>query len=78
MSLTPSLDPDPESDLDPDLDPESDLAAPGRPTPVTQTLMRQNKQIKVNFHSSVNQNIKQEKQTNKSEFSFICQSCSRV
>ncbi len=55
MSLTPSLDPDPESDLDPDLDPESDLAAPGRPTPVTQ-------------------NINEEKQTNKSEFSFICQS----
>ncbi len=80
MSLTPSLDPDPESDLDPDLDPESDLAAPGRPTNhlSIKTLIRKNKQTKVNFHSSVNQNIKQEKQTNKSEFSFICQSCSRV
>ncbi len=56
MSLTPSLDPDPESDLDPDLDPESDLdpdldpesdlAAPGRPTNhlSIKTLIRTNKQ----------------------------------
>ncbi len=56
MSLTPSLDPDPESDLDPDLDPESDLAAPEQPTNhlSIKTLMRKNKQTKVNFHSSVN------------------------